>query len=112
LAVDYFTHDLILILSNVLDVFGAVIIALGSVIPFLRYFRKLLLPEESLRLNLAKTLALGLEFKLGGEILRTVVVRTINEIMVLAAIVVIRAMISLLIHWEINQCHDCAGKEK
>ena len=42
------------------------------------------------RLNLAKGLAMGLEFKLGSEILRTVVVRDW------------RAALTVLIHWEIK----------
>ena len=96
-----------LVLSNLLDLFGAIVISLGSVVIFGRFFKGLLLPEESLRLNLARILALGLEFKLGGEILRTVVVRSLNEIMVLAAIVVIRGLINLIIHWEIKHCSQC-----
>jgi len=111
-CVDYFTHSSILVLSNLLDMFGAIVITLGSAVVFGRFFKGLLLPEESLRLNLARILALGLEFKLGGEILRTVVVRSLNEIMVLAAIVVIRALINLIIHWEIKHCSQCDPKEK
>ncbi len=54
------------------------------------------------RLHLAKGLAMGLEFKLGSEILRTVVVREFNEIFVVAGIIALRAILTFLIHWEIN----------
>ena len=48
------------------------------------------------RLHLAKGMAMGLEFKLGSEILRTVVVR---------------AVLTLLIHWEIkNESGGTAGE--
>ena len=51
---------------------------------------------------LAKGLAMGLEFKLGSEILRTVVVREFSEIATVAAIIALRAALTFLIHWEIK----------
>ena len=54
------------------------------------------------RLNLAKGMATGLEFKLGSEILRTVVVREFSEIYTVAAIIALRAALTFLIHWEIK----------
>ena len=54
------------------------------------------------RLKLAKGMAMGLEFKLGSEILRTVVVRQMSEILIVGAIIVLRAALTFLIHWEIK----------
>ncbi len=54
------------------------------------------------KLNLAKGLAMGLEFKMGSEILRTVVVRDFSEILTVAGIIILRAALSFLIHWEIK----------
>jgi len=54
------------------------------------------------QLELAKGIALALEFKLGGEVLRTVIVRDKEELLVLGAIVIIRAALTFLIHWEIK----------
>ena len=54
------------------------------------------------RLRLAKGMALGLEFKLGSEILRTVVVRDLREIAIVGAIILLRAALTFLIHWEIK----------
>ncbi len=54
------------------------------------------------RLKLAKGMAMGLEFKLGSEILRTVVVRELKEIMIVGAIILLRAALTFLIHWEIK----------
>jgi uncharacterized membrane protein len=54
------------------------------------------------RLNLAKGMAMGLEFKLGSEILRTVVVRDYKEILLVAGIILLRATLTFLIHWEIK----------
>ena len=45
---------------------------------------------------------MGLEFKLGSEILRTVVVRDFSEILTVAGIIALRAALTFLIHWEIR----------
>lgn len=54
------------------------------------------------RLTLAQGLAMGLEFKLGSEILRTVVVRSLSEIAIVGSIIALRAVLTVLIHWEIK----------
>ena len=57
----------------------------------------------SAKLVLANYLALGLEFLLASEILRTVTTnREIPEIIVLGAIIILRAAMSLLIYWELS----------
>ena len=58
--------------------------------------------DPGTRLRLAKGMALGLEFKLGSEILRTVVVCGLGEIVLVGAIILLRAALTLLIHWEIK----------
>ena len=57
---------------------------------------------ESIPLGLAQRIALALEFKLGGEVLRTVVVREWAELGILGAIILLRATLTFLIHWEIK----------
>lgn len=58
---------------------------------------------ESVKLVLAKYLALGLEFMMAAEILKTVTInREFTEIMILGAIVILRAAMSLLIYWELS----------
>ena len=58
--------------------------------------------KENVRLNLAEGIALALEFKMGGELLRTVVVREWSELLILGAIILLRAALTFLIHWEIG----------
>ncbi|MEG0274740.1 MAG: DUF1622 domain-containing protein [Longicatena sp.] len=58
--------------------------------------------EHPIRIELSNALALGLEFKMGAEILKTVLVRNISEIYVLGAIILLRALLSLMIHFEIK----------
>ncbi len=54
------------------------------------------------KLRLAESISLALSFKLGGEVLRTSIVRSWSEVAMLGAIVVLRAAITLLINWEIK----------
>lgn len=54
------------------------------------------------QLELAKGIALALEFKLGGEVLRTVIVREQSELIILGAIILLRGALTFLIHWEIK----------
>ncbi|MBQ7172040.1 MAG: DUF1622 domain-containing protein [Clostridia bacterium] len=61
----------------------------------------LLTRRGGVRLTLAEGIALSLEFKMGGELLRTVIVREWNELLVLGSIVLIRAAMAVLIRWEI-----------
>ena len=58
--------------------------------------------DPKTRLKLAKGMAMGLEFKLGSEILRTVIVREYSEILIVGAIILLRAALTFLIHWEIK----------
>ena len=58
--------------------------------------------DSQVRLTLAKGIALALEFKLGGEVLRTVIVREWSELAILGAVILLRGALTFLIHWEIK----------
>lgn len=77
---------------------GVCVLIISGIRGAINYFQK----SPYTRLNLAKGMAMGLEFKLGGEILRTVVIRTWQEILTVAGIIVLRAGLTLLIHWGIK----------
>ena len=55
--------------------------------------------------NLAKGLATGLEFKLAAEILKTVLIQSLDELYVLGAVILLRALMSVLIHFEMKNSH-------
>ncbi len=78
---------------------GIVVLLFTAVKSFINYIRH----DEHIRLELAHGIALALEFKLGGEVLRTVIVREWNELAILGAVIVLRAMLTLLLHWEISE---------
>lgn len=78
---------------------GVGIIIFTGIRGFYLYLRR----SPDTKLTLAKGLAMGLEFKLGSEILRTVVVREWTEIATVAGIIALRAALTFLIHWEIKE---------
>lgn len=77
---------------------GVIVIIISG----MRGIRDYINHNPQIRLNLATGMALGLEFKLGSEILRTVIVRDLSEIATVAAIIALRAALTFLIHWEIK----------
>lgn len=72
------------------------------VITAIRSFYGWMIKNEQVQLMLAKGIALALEFKLGGEVLRTVIVRERSELFILGAIILLRGALTFLIHWEIK----------
>ena len=96
---DWLLENLVQICTVVLELFGIIVLVSTAVSCFVQWIRN---KRQLIRLNLAQGIALALEFKMGGEVLRTVVVREWSELGILGAIIVLRAMLTFLIHWEIK----------
>ena len=97
-------HTGIILTIHMLEAMGFIVILVSALRAFMTYWKKK--DEEafrSCRLNLAEGLATGLEFKLGGEILRTLVVRDMEEITVLGAIVAHRVAMAQKIYRDKKQ---------
>lgn len=102
-SLEMLTNEFILLSAYVLEICGVVIILFHSLHIFWDFIRKPVKDEgRYVRLTLARRLALGLEFKLAAEILRTVVVRSLEEVFILGSVVALRGILSLIIHWEIK----------
>lgn len=87
----------------ILEFIGIFFVVYSGVKSFIKYAKgNFKFIDACVKIELSKGLALGLEFKLGGEILRTILVRTMDEIKVLAAIIVLRLILTFVIHWEIT----------
>ena len=90
-----------LLVTNAIHLFelvGVIVLIVAGIRGVVNYVRH----DPMVRLNLAKGMALCLEFKLGSEILRTVIVRDLSEIAIVGAIIVLRAALTFLLHWEIK----------
>lgn len=87
-----------------LEIIGILIIAYGSIAALVNFAaHKFDLRENRTKIILGEALSLGLEFKLGSEIIKTVIVRSLDELIILGIIVGLRVVLTLLIHWEVEQ---------
>lgn len=93
-----FIGNLVEVSIIVLDLLGIIVLMFTA----LKSFRKWLRHDTKLRLELAYGIALALEFKMGSEVLRTVVVNEWAELGILGAVILLRGVLTFLIHWEIR----------
>lgn len=100
--------EVISVAGYAIEAVGVFVIVLGlciSSVAFMRTFREL--PEgvayKTYRRQLARSIILGLEFLIAGDIVRTVVVAdTLDNVAILGLIILIRAFLSVTLHLEIE----------
>lgn len=101
--VSSFIENFALLVVYLLEFMGIIVIVSGAFKAIIDYVSKAIKKEKyNFKINLGNALAVGLEFKMGAEIIKTVVVRTIDELLILGAIILLRAILAVLIHWEIK----------
>ena len=90
-------------IAHILELIGVFIVAYSAIRAFTKYaMRAFEFSDETIKIEFSQALAMALEFKLGAEILKTLVIRTKEELLILASIVVLRAALTFIIHWEIE----------
>lgn len=100
---EHLINTLVPNIAHVLELIGVFIVIYSAIKSFGRYaIRFFNFSDETIKIEFSQALAMALEFKLGAEILKTLVIRTIDELIILASIVVLRAALTLIIHWEIE----------
>ena len=100
--------ELISIAGYAIEAIGVIVVVIGtaiSSITFIRAFRQL--PEgvayRSYRRQLGRSIILGLEFLIAGDVIRTVIVtHSLSSVAVLALLVLIRTFLSLTLAMEIE----------
>ncbi len=91
------------ILIPLCELIGIFVVAVSAISAFLHYLYGLIKKDRyDIKFQLANGLALSLEFKMAAEILKTVQVRDFEELTVLAIVIVLRALLSFLIHFEMK----------
>lgn len=98
-------RELMALTGRVLDAVGVSVIVFGPVLATLRFARR---PNggnryRTYRQDLGRAILLGLEFLIGGDIIRTVgVAPTLENVLILALIVVIRTFLSMALQLEVE----------
>ena len=87
----------------VLELMGIFIVTWSGIKAFWRYIRNTFFKKNhDLQYSFAKGLSTALEFKMAAEILKTVLVREMSELVILGAIIVLRALVTILLKFEIR----------
>lgn len=97
-AIEFGFDTLVRFCILLIELAGIVVIVVSMVRGLVGFIHK----QEQTRIQLAQGIMLGLEFKIGSEVLRSVIVSGWNELGTLAAVILLRSLLTLLLHWEID----------
>ncbi len=90
-------------LIGLLELIGILVLVIGAAMSLVQCVKSYIGKEENpAGLILGKNLALGLEFLMAGEIIKTITARNLDEIALLAGIIVLRTALALLVHFEVK----------
>ncbi|PSB19470.1 DUF1622 domain-containing protein [Phormidesmis priestleyi ULC007] len=105
-------------LAAVAEISAAIVIGLAVIQGFLTYLKQVLSRSrvhfdstELIRLQLGRALALGLEFSVASDILRTAVAPNRQDILNLGAIVLLRTLLNYFLEREIRQVEQSRSSD-
>ena len=85
-----------------LEIMGIIIIIATSISAFVIYIKGVLagnIQDDLIKVDFAKGLGMSLEFLLSAEVLKTIIVHTTDELIVLGVIMGLRIIVTFLPHW-------------
>ena len=101
-----------------IDLAAGLIIGLSAIFALISFFKILIKPikeqtqyKETIRLNLTRGMLLALDFEIGSDILKTILIPSIRELTLLAVIVGIRIVLSWSLSKEIDR-HSIDSEDK
>ena len=91
------------VIISVCELIGIFVVTVSAAMAFASYLKGLVTHKSTnFKFELAQGLASGLEFKMAAEILKTVQIHDLGELTVLAVVIALRALLSFLIHFEMQ----------
>ena len=106
-----FLNPMAEISASILELIGIIIIIVGSLRALIRLFKNMVAKKGfHVVIDLGKALSLALEFKMGAEIIKTVIIHNLEELAILGIVIIIRALLAFIIHWEIQLEEKSAPK--
>ena len=101
-----------------IDIAAGLIIGLSAIFALISFLKILIKPikeqtqsKETIRLNLTRGIMLALDFEIGSDILKTILIPSVREVTILAVIVGIRIVLSWSLSKEIER-HSTVIKEE
>lgn len=106
-VLEHFTELALPYIISALEIMGIIVVAWSGIHAFWEFVQNTFFHKNlNIQFHFATGLATGLEFKMAAEILKTVLIRDINELLVLGAVILLRAVLSVLIHFEMKNHKD------
>lgn len=103
LIIEKFLEYIIPYITSSLELIGVSIITIAALRGVMKFFKNGFdFKDDLVAISFAKAMSLSLEFKLAAEIIKTVVIRTIDEFIILASVAILRVVLSFVLHWELK----------
>ena len=83
----------------VLEFFGTVVLLVTAIVSMYKWLRR----RPDVRTTISQGILLALAFKMGGEVLRTVIATETRELVSIFAIILLRGLVAAMIYWEITK---------
>ncbi len=112
-SLDSILNPFVNVVTFGIDIATGFIIGISALMGLISFLRILTKPtkeqthaKETIRLRLARGMLLALDFQVGGDILKTILVPSFNELAILAVIISIRIVLSWSLSKEIDRHND------
>lgn len=112
-VINNFIETVLPYIIGILELMGIFIVCWSGLKAFWQYIRNTFFHRNhDLQFIFAQGLATALEFKMAAEILKTVLVREMSELIILGAVIVLRALVTLLLRFEIRSAKNRKNDSK
>ena len=103
MIIEHFLEFIIPYITGSLEAIGVFIITIAAIRGISQFLKNgFNFRDDEVAINFAKAMSLSLEFKLAAEIIKTVVIRTLDEFIILAAVAILRVVLTFVLHWELK----------
>lgn len=96
-AIEEFLVDILPWIIGIIDILGVLVILTGLIIAVYHLFN-----QKNENITLGKTVCLGLDVLLCGEILRTIIVENIKDLKFVALLVLVRTTMAVVARWKLK----------
>lgn len=103
MIIEHFLELIIPYITGALEAIGVFIITIAAIRGISQFIKNgFNFRDDDVAIDFAKAMSLSLEFKLAAEIIKTVVIRTLDEFIILAAVAILRVVLTFVLHWELK----------
>lgn len=91
------------IIIHIFEIMGIIVLTMGAFSAFYNYIKsKIAKVDSSVKYQFANSMIMALEFKLAAEILKTVLIRSLDELFILGSIFILRVLMTFVLEREIS----------